>query len=172
MVLLYILPGSPVCNRICQSYARKRQHLPVKKRNNRSTTRFCEDYRFTLVTYIGIIEVDAVGRSKRKVRLQMANCTDRIKKLKKIIMAQYQNDTNFQNQVIADTLEKANVKIKDNSFASILSQYATSSSSSSSKSSSSSDSSSESSSSESESSSSEATSASEEASTTESSSNE
>lgn len=94
------------------------------------------------------------------------------KDLKKIIMAQYQNDTNFQNQVIADTLEKANVKIKDNSFASILSQYATSSSSSSSKSSSSSDSSSESSSSESESSSSEATSASEEASTTESSSNE
>ena len=88
------------------------------------------------------------------------------KELKKIIMAQYQNDTNFQNQVIADTLEKANVKIKDNSFASILSQYATSSSSSSS------DSSSESSSSESESSSSEATSASEEASTTESSSNE
>ena len=84
------------------------------------------------------------------------------KELKKIIMAQYQNDTNFQNQVIADTLEKANVKIKDNSFASILSQYATSSS----------DSSSESSSSESESSSSEATSASEEASTTESSSNE
>lgn len=87
MVLLHILPGSPVCNRICQSDARKRQHLPVKKRNNRSTTRFCEDYRFTLVTYIGIIEVDAVGRSKRKVRLQMANCTDRIKKLKKFIMA-------------------------------------------------------------------------------------
>lgn len=54
------------------------------------------------------------------------------KRLKKAIMAKYQNDTNFQNQVIA----KANVKIKDNTFASILSQYATSSSSSSSASSS------------------------------------
>ena len=58
------------------------------------------------------------------------------KRLKKAIMAKYQNDTNFQNQVIAKALDKANVKIKDSSFASILSQYATSSSSSSSASSS------------------------------------
>ena len=58
------------------------------------------------------------------------------KRLKKAIMAKYQNDTNFQNQVIAKALDKANVKIKDNTFASILSQYATSSSSSSSASSS------------------------------------
>lgn len=57
------------------------------------------------------------------------------KRLKKIIMAQYENDSSFQNDVIAQTLDKANVKIKDNNFASILSQYATSSSSSSSSSS-------------------------------------
>ena len=67
------------------------------------------------------------------------------KRLKKIIMAQYENDTNFQNEVIAKALDKANVKIKDNSFASVLSQYATSSSTSSSSSSSSKDSSSSSS---------------------------
>ncbi|AND79676.1 peptidylprolyl isomerase PrsA [Streptococcus pantholopis] len=54
------------------------------------------------------------------------------KSLKKIIMAQYENDTSFQNQVIAAALEKANVKIKDDAFADILSEYATSSSSSSS----------------------------------------
>ncbi|MCO4676055.1 peptidylprolyl isomerase [Streptococcus infantarius subsp. infantarius] len=60
------------------------------------------------------------------------------KRLKKIIMAKYQNDTSFQNQVISKALDKANVKIKDRSFASILSQYATSTSSSSSKASSSS----------------------------------
>ena len=60
------------------------------------------------------------------------------KRLKKIIMAKYQNDTSFQNQVIGKALDKANVKIKDRSFASILSQYATSTSSSSSKASSSS----------------------------------
>lgn len=47
-------------------------------------------------------------------------------------MAKYQNDTSFQNQVIGKALDKANVKIKDRSFASILSQYATSSSASSS----------------------------------------
>ncbi|MEX2804277.1 peptidylprolyl isomerase PrsA [Streptococcus sp. H31] len=50
------------------------------------------------------------------------------KSLKKIIMAQYENDTSFQNQVIAAALEKANVKIKDDAFADILSEYATSSS--------------------------------------------
>lgn len=60
------------------------------------------------------------------------------KRLTKIIMAKYQNDTSFQNQVIGKALDKANVKIKDRSFASILSQYATSTSSSSSKASSSS----------------------------------
>lgn len=53
-------------------------------------------------------------------------------------MDKYQNDTSFQNQVIGKALDKANVKIKDRSFASILSQYATSTSSSSSKASSSS----------------------------------
>ena len=62
--------------------------------------------------------------------------TDKNSDWKKAIMAKYQNDTNFQNQVIAKALDKANVKIKDNTFASILSQYATSSSSSSSASSS------------------------------------
>lgn len=52
-------------------------------------------------------------------------------RLKKVVMNQYENDNNFQKQVISKTLDKANVKIKDNAFASILSQYATSSSSSS-----------------------------------------
>lgn len=67
------------------------------------------------------------------------------KRLKKIILAQYESDTDFQNKVIAKALDKANVKIKDDSFASILSQYATSSSSSSSSSTSSTSSSSSSS---------------------------
>jgi foldase protein PrsA len=53
------------------------------------------------------------------------------KRLKKIILAQYESDSSFQNQVIAAALEKANVKIKDSAFAEILSQYATTSSSSS-----------------------------------------
>lgn len=67
--------------------------------------------------------------------------------LKKIIMNEKTSDTNFQNTVIAAALKKANVKIKDDAFSSILSQYTTTSSSSSSSSSASSASSSETSSS-------------------------
>lgn len=55
--------------------------------------------------------------------------------LKKIIINSKTTDTNFQNQVIADALSKANVKIKDSAFAGILSQYATTNSSTSSSSS-------------------------------------
>lgn len=50
--------------------------------------------------------------------------------LKKIIIAQKTSDTSFQNSVIAAALEQANVKIKDQAFSSILSQYATTGSSS------------------------------------------
>lgn len=54
------------------------------------------------------------------------------KRLKKIIIEQYKSDSDFQNQVISEALDKANVKIKDDAFADILAQYVTSSSSSSS----------------------------------------
>ena len=63
-------------------------------------------------------------------------------RLKKMILAQYEGDSSFQNKVIADALDKANVKIKDSAFANILAQYATSSSTSGTTSSSSTDSSS------------------------------
>lgn len=46
-------------------------------------------------------------------------------RLKEAYLAEKAKDTNFQNKIIAEALEKANVKIKDESFASILSQYAT-----------------------------------------------
>ncbi|MGT2932982.1 peptidylprolyl isomerase PrsA [Streptococcus catagoni] len=46
------------------------------------------------------------------------------KRLKEIILAEKTKDTKFQNKVISDTLEKANVKIKDKAFANILSQFA------------------------------------------------
>lgn len=46
-------------------------------------------------------------------------------RLKETYLAEKAKDTNFQNKIIAAALEKANVKIKDESFASILSQYAT-----------------------------------------------
>ena len=59
-----------------------------------------------------------------------------------MILAQYEGDSSFQNKVIADALDKANVKIKDSAFANILAQYATSSSTSGTTSSSSTDSSS------------------------------
>ena len=58
------------------------------------------------------------------------------KRLKKILMAKYQSDSNFQNTVIAKSLEKSNVKVKDDAFASILSQYASTDSTASSSSSS------------------------------------
>lgn len=45
-------------------------------------------------------------------------------RLKETYLAEKKADTTFQNKVIAAALEKSNVKIKDNSFASILSQYA------------------------------------------------
>lgn len=45
-------------------------------------------------------------------------------RLKEAYLAQKKADTTFQNKVIAAALEKSNVKIKDDSFSSILSQYA------------------------------------------------
>lgn len=45
--------------------------------------------------------------------------------LKKIILAEKTNDSNFQNDVIAKALKKSNVTIKDNAFSAILSQYTT-----------------------------------------------
>lgn len=44
--------------------------------------------------------------------------------LEKIVLAQKTTDANFQNQVISEALSKANVKIKDDTFANILAQYA------------------------------------------------
>ncbi|MGT2958045.1 foldase PrsA [Streptococcus bovimastitidis] len=46
------------------------------------------------------------------------------KRLTEIIMNSKQKDTAFQNKVIAATLDKANVKIKEKAFADILSQFA------------------------------------------------
>ncbi|HEP7189933.1 TPA: peptidylprolyl isomerase PrsA [Streptococcus pyogenes] len=46
------------------------------------------------------------------------------KRLKAIIIAEKSKDMNFQNKVIANALDKANVKIKDKAFANILAQYA------------------------------------------------
>lgn len=45
-------------------------------------------------------------------------------RLKEAYLAKKAQDANFQNQLISSLLEKSNVKIKDESFASILSQYA------------------------------------------------
>lgn len=45
-------------------------------------------------------------------------------RLKEIYLAEKAADASFQNKVIAAALEKANVKIKDETFSSILSQYA------------------------------------------------
>lgn len=45
------------------------------------------------------------------------------KRLKKIILDSKKSDSNFQNQVIAETLKKANVKIKEHSFSNILSNF-------------------------------------------------
>ena len=53
------------------------------------------------------------------------------KRLKKALLAKYESDSSFQNQVIAKALDEANVKVKDKAFSSLLAQYATSSSSSS-----------------------------------------
>jgi foldase protein PrsA len=44
--------------------------------------------------------------------------------LETIILAQKTSDTSFQNQVISAALTEANVKIKDDTFANILAQYA------------------------------------------------
>lgn len=46
------------------------------------------------------------------------------KRLKEIILNEKVNDTTFQNKVISETLDKANVKVKDKAFANILSQFA------------------------------------------------
>ncbi|MGT2828873.1 peptidyl-prolyl cis-trans isomerase [Streptococcus hillyeri] len=45
-------------------------------------------------------------------------------RLKETYLAEKKADVTFQNKIIAAALEKSNVKIKDDSFASILSQYA------------------------------------------------
>lgn len=45
-------------------------------------------------------------------------------RLKEIILDEKNNDTAFQNKVIAKALDKANVKIKDKAFSNILSQFA------------------------------------------------
>lgn len=59
--------------------------------------------------------------------------------LKESIITAKENDSTFITQVIAEAFEKANVKVKDEAFQSILSQYITTTSSSSSETSSSSD---------------------------------
>lgn len=46
-------------------------------------------------------------------------------RLKEIILDEKNNDTAFQNKVIAKELDRANVKIKDKAFSNILSQFAT-----------------------------------------------
>lgn len=45
-------------------------------------------------------------------------------RLKEIILDEKNNDTTFQNKVIAKELDRANVKIKDKAFSNILSQFA------------------------------------------------
>lgn len=45
------------------------------------------------------------------------------KELKELVLKQKKADTDFQNSIVAAALEKANVRIKDQSFSSILSQY-------------------------------------------------
>ncbi|MDT2748393.1 peptidylprolyl isomerase PrsA [Streptococcus parauberis] len=45
-------------------------------------------------------------------------------RLKEIILDEKNNDTAFQNKVIAKELDRANVKIKDKAFSNILSQFA------------------------------------------------
>lgn len=45
-------------------------------------------------------------------------------RLKAIVLAEKKADQSFQRQVVSAALEKANVKIKDDAFASILSSYA------------------------------------------------
>ncbi|MGT2887071.1 peptidylprolyl isomerase PrsA [Streptococcus didelphis] len=49
---------------------------------------------------------------------------DNKKRLKAIILDEKTNDANFQKKVISETLDKANVKIKDKAFAEILAQFA------------------------------------------------
>ena len=49
--------------------------------------RQAEDFWFTLATYMGIIEVCEEGCSERKVRRLMTYFAERIKRLKKFIMA-------------------------------------------------------------------------------------
>lgn len=46
-------------------------------------------------------------------------------RLETLILGEKKADTNFQREVVAAALEKANVKIKDETFANILSVYAT-----------------------------------------------
>lgn len=46
-------------------------------------------------------------------------------RLETMILAEKKADSNFQRQVVASALEKANVKIKDEAFANILAVYAT-----------------------------------------------
>ncbi|MFC5630716.1 MULTISPECIES: peptidyl-prolyl cis-trans isomerase [Streptococcus] len=45
-------------------------------------------------------------------------------RLKETYLAEKKTDVTFQNKIIAAALEKSNVKIKDNNFSSVLSQYA------------------------------------------------
>ncbi|MBY5006542.1 peptidylprolyl isomerase PrsA [Streptococcus suis] len=57
------------------------------------------------------------------------NWKDYKDKLKEIILAEKQADATFITQVISEALTDANVKVKDEAFQSVLSQYITSSSS-------------------------------------------
>lgn len=63
--------------------------------------------------------VNMVKKAEKK-----ADWKDYKKRLTEIIMNSKQKDTAFQNKVIAATLDKANVKIKEKAFADILSQFA------------------------------------------------
>ncbi|MFS1663806.1 foldase PrsA [Streptococcus sp. zg-JUN1979] len=51
------------------------------------------------------------------------NWKDYKKQLKAIILNQKETDQNFQNQVLSEVLKKANVKVKDAAFNSIMSAY-------------------------------------------------
>lgn len=64
-----------------------------------------------------------------------SNWKDYKSQLKQVILNEKKSDQSFQNQVISNALKKANVKVKDSAFSSIMSAYINNSSSSSSSSS-------------------------------------
>lgn len=86
---------------------------------------------------VPVVDVTTYTTSYYVVKLEAkseksAKWEDYKDKLKDIILLQKQNDANFVASILKESLQKANVKIKDPAFQNLLSQYVTSSDSSSS----------------------------------------